>query len=656
MSFKQFKWIISLCLFTALLSLPLAAALTPGNSYLVTLDKIDAEGDPILVSSQTVTANNNGVIAYSFDNVPSCDQDGVHFLLITVGNAPEDRDTDGRLIGVSDRLAQVLVPAPPRNGQAFTGASELTALQTKAILRTFDISQTGDPFLATLGNVVFKSPSLDANIVTYMGLMLQIEVMDPYSGFYSYLSNTAGLSDSQLDLFRSALVCSSAFRSSNSLSSRFTTYSHDLTLDYSLADISKDLYEAEIEIGATDNSSFQEAIARIGNRVAKVILNAATVSDSSGTEAIGSHHLLNAMHKIKFNSLSGDYLSESADVRRQSSRILEFTWRTMIQRLYPETSKREWLAAMTLLNASDEQIESFATAITTMDTAFDDLAAAQSDTYRSYDGSVAVADQFGTMFNSGKNIINDFTKNIQASEADIRTFITLLANYMDYQNITMDGFTPQADPYDDAGFFGPYKENMFSNYTGFSDEGLLRMSIPQLVIYNFIYSKLQPNPGSHFQFRSNYNYNQEFQQLFSDGWTIQMVNWFVLCHQAQRAYLYYQHDYWDDSNKIISGRGIYKTLLDNIASDIDIVDSNGNSLITTDEKNAIVTLFKEAEKIVYSQTESDEIYSFSNTPSPSDRTLFNETDGNRRYYSTLLKDPNTVNFYKCYADGITSQL
>ena len=251
-------------------------ALDAGKAYYVTLEKIEADGTQTYVEDKVFTANTEGILDYSFTKAPTCDKDGVNFLLITISEEARygDLKTADGLIGTTTVLGQSLVPAPVSGSNALLGVNDLSAAQTQGILRSFRINGSDNPLLALIGYSVYTSPSMSAKEIQKIALGIEIELMDGDTGFFAKLSSL-GVSDADISSFKKYMTCAST--NSPAVASRLsmmntyinTTSEYD-DAGYNMSSFANEFYEANAQ-GA--DSGVDEALVKASTRLAKILTN-----------------------------------------------------------------------------------------------------------------------------------------------------------------------------------------------------------------------------------------------------------------------------------------------------------------------------------------------------------------------------------------------
>lgn len=164
------------------------AALTAGETYTITLSKVNSNGSVTDQDSTAATANDNGKISFVFSNVPT--SPATHFLVLTISDQSDEV------------VRKSFVPAPPEGGNGQLGANDLSTVQTNMILSALEGAGTDDPIVAAYGLILTRTPDMTDDEVAGVATLGRLCIMQ---GFESMLLAN-GVSAAQLTTFKDKLV------------------------------------------------------------------------------------------------------------------------------------------------------------------------------------------------------------------------------------------------------------------------------------------------------------------------------------------------------------------------------------------------------------------------------------------------------------------
>jgi len=178
-------------------SLSLAAPLPPNRTLTIQLSSVDYSGQHTLVDSTTTQTDAQGKFTFSFSVVPSADR--VQYLYLQV--------FDG-----SNLLRQSLVPAPDNGAKTDAAISEISDLQTRALLNAKAGSNGLTPFHMVAALTMLRSQAISQDDVNKIVNAVNAAANAFYAAIYASSQGVASSS--------SALVALSATAVQGTFSSR----------------------------------------------------------------------------------------------------------------------------------------------------------------------------------------------------------------------------------------------------------------------------------------------------------------------------------------------------------------------------------------------------------------------------------------------------
>jgi hypothetical protein len=172
-----------------------ALALTPGQAYTVTIEKLTSagavtSGSASLFLTATAQADANGKLAFSVAEIPN--NSSCNFLVVTISD------------GSGATVRRSIVPCPDSGKSLPLGVSGVTDKQTGALLAAFASAGTDDPLLAVFGFAIVRSTGMTTNDLTVLANACN-QGINAAGGFLSYLSSN-GVTAAQLAAYRTNVV------------------------------------------------------------------------------------------------------------------------------------------------------------------------------------------------------------------------------------------------------------------------------------------------------------------------------------------------------------------------------------------------------------------------------------------------------------------
>ncbi|MFH0809976.1 MAG: hypothetical protein V2A77_05850 [Pseudomonadota bacterium] len=322
-----FTLLLAALLFTA--ALVHAAALTPDQIYTVTLSYLNSDGTlEADVATTTAVADANGKLDFSFTGAP--DTATCNWLLLSVKNAE----------GTTVRRA--LAPSAPEGETTELGVCDLTEAQTGSLLVMAEGAGTDDPIMMAFALIIVRSAGISADDAANLAVVAATAITGD-NGFVGHLSDK-GVTDAQLATLRQALI-------------------HNDTAD--LGDFTA-LFKDSVEAADADTAVELQGLA--GGKIAEIFCAAAVEA------GINVGVLLDALE------VTGDAAGscpEFGELGVATLASIDGAMSAFHQGMAAYKVKAEYEHALSVLGASDSQIERWNAAI-------DDLVSAMRQIDRTY--------------------------------------------------------------------------------------------------------------------------------------------------------------------------------------------------------------------------------------------------------------------------------
>ncbi|MBW2109031.1 MAG: hypothetical protein JRI36_10255 [Deltaproteobacteria bacterium] len=372
-------WCFPILLCVALIGLSTTPlwALTAGETYTITVYKVNSNGTTTSVSSTTVTADSNGKISFTLSNVPTSPT--TNFIVL------QCQDSSGTVV------RKGFAPAPPAGSQNQLGINSLATSLTDAILKCGETAGTDDPILVAFGLVLTRSPGISDDDLQRIATLGNGAIRGT-GGFEDFLTDN-GVSTAQLETFRQKLV-------------------------YNSASGSKDLSDFTAMFkNAVDNGDDDE-MAKAGGFMAEIFV------DAGNAAGIDPTLILAAQDAAGEVTCQAEYTAIMAAISSSVQNGMNQSMSSFFTRLAAIKLKTEYTDALTTLGASGTQVDTFNSAVQAMVTAFENIDTTYGDYFMDPDGYV---DSHGTTHAAVQNAIDTafdtafstFQSAIQSSNADI---------------------------------------------------------------------------------------------------------------------------------------------------------------------------------------------------------------------------------------------
>jgi hypothetical protein len=173
-----------------------ANALTIGETYTITIEKVNSDGTltsgaTSLGISTTATADSDGKLSFSFSSaIPN--NSSCNFMVVTLTNSSD---------AVERRS---VVPCPNAGETVPLGVSGVTKKQADAIIAAFAAAGTDDPILAVFGLTIVRSESITASELSFMANLCK-QGISGTGGFVADMTSK-GVTTTQLATYRNKIV------------------------------------------------------------------------------------------------------------------------------------------------------------------------------------------------------------------------------------------------------------------------------------------------------------------------------------------------------------------------------------------------------------------------------------------------------------------
>ncbi|RJQ17508.1 MAG: hypothetical protein C4560_08775 [Nitrospiraceae bacterium] len=398
------------------------AALTPGETYTVVMSKVNSNGSVTDVGSTTALADADGKISFSFSSVPTSPD--TFFLVITVKDS------------LNEVVRRSFVPAPPENGTGQLGANDLSTTQTDMILETLFSAGTDDPIVVAYGLILTRTPGLIDSDIQNIAILGKLAIMN---GFETSLTEN-GVSASQLQTFKEKIV----YNQPNKDLSNFT---------------------ALLKSAVDNPDQASDDMGKAAGMIADIFIDAAIAADIDLSLIQAAHDA--AGDVVGTNS---EAIVAFAAISDGTSSVIDAAMSSFFIRIGAVKVKTSYTNALNILDASDDQITSFNTAVQTLVTTMEEL---DKDYSQYFMNPLTMTDEIKTAMNNAyQTAFQTFQGAIADSDANIaqmRTNIVTALNAAYGSSMTVD----------DLADVGTYRD---------MDEAEINWPIPQVVAVNKIAS------------------------------------------------------------------------------------------------------------------------------------------------------------------------
>lgn len=365
---------------------PPVHALTAGEIYTVTFEKLDSSGaitsgSSSLGISTTATADANGKLSFSVSGVPN--NSSCNFLVVSV--------TDSG--GATARRS--IVPCPDAGESLPLGVSGITDKQTDALLSAFASAGTDDPILAVFGFTIVRSTGMTASELSVLANACH-QGINATNGFLDYLSDNS-VSAAQLAAYRTSIVSrladpsdgySKSFKESVDVAS-----SSDATLEAAKrGEAAGKLLKVLVQAATTAGFS-QDRVLEAFNAMGGVVMPILTAAQTAGTLSAASMQAVNS-------SIGGG-----------------------IQKLRADRGVEKYTQALATLGATGSDLSTFSSAANTLATTMQSAFAEFEKVFTGSETQAEVSAAQSTLDSTMQTAFNAFMTATAASNARITTMI-----------------------------------------------------------------------------------------------------------------------------------------------------------------------------------------------------------------------------------------
>lgn len=397
------KLVVSISSVLALLGWGNAHALTAGQVYTISVEKINSNGTVTTGStslglSTTATADSNGKIDFSFtSSLPT--SSSCNFLVISI------KDSSGTTI------RDAVAPCPASGGTVPLGVSGVTDKQTEALLAAFLAGATDDPIVAVFGFAIVRSGNMTTSDIAAMADVCYQGLYNS-GGFIDYLKTTRGVTDAQLLIYRNNIISQLGDSSSG-----YTKLMKD----------------------SVDSTSTSDSATNRGKAAGQVLKTLITAADGV-FEKDYIMEAFNAMGAIAVPLMQSKVAASALSATGAS--MVNAGIGGGISKLRADRGLEKYSAAMTLMGASGEDLSQFNTAVSALRTAMEAAFAQFEDVFAENDsgtnGSSSTIDSDrNAMEGQMQTAFGAYMTAMAAADARITTMISGIQ--------TVSGVAPNAN-------------------------------------------------------------------------------------------------------------------------------------------------------------------------------------------------------------------
>ncbi|MBT8762584.1 hypothetical protein KFV02_01380 [Desulfohalobiaceae bacterium Ax17] len=362
-----FFWVSSVCY----------GALTPGQIYTIEVSPIDSNGKVgSLAASTTSTADLNGKISFFLDGVPTT-SDGYNFLLVVI------KDSDGTIVRRS------LAPAPSPGSTVNLGVSPMTEAQSQAMLGAMETAGSDDPIMVLFGFTLVRSGGYIHDDISHLGSLGRVAVRGE-NGFNNYLEGKIGAD--KMAVFRSAVQTS-------------------------LAQYTAKIKEAVDHIA--DSQTAKNYRGEAAALLSELLIGAAS---EAGFDPGYINAAIRAMGDKADDYLANDGATMSPSVLSSIDAIMSATY----MKIQAECVRKKYTSALTVLDASQSQVERVNTAVTNLSNAMLTAFQGFEALFENEENlpSISDIDQEQQNFDQKmQQAFNNFMQDIASTNAEIDTMV-----------------------------------------------------------------------------------------------------------------------------------------------------------------------------------------------------------------------------------------
>lgn len=311
-------------------------ALAPNTTYYLTIQKMNSNGTVTDYNSAEVTTDTNGKLSFTLSAMPTnADANFIVFII---------KDDHNNVV------RKGFVPAPPAGDTNLLGINNLSTAQTNAILSAGEKIGTDDPIAVAHLITLLRSDGATANDAVTFAELGKYAIVGA-GGFEDTLTNS-GVTATQLASFKSYLIY-------NPTAGKKTI--RDLTAGFKAA------------VDSGNATTAKQEMQKAGGFMADVFMDAAASAGIDMNLILAGHDAAGVVAE-----LHSDITDQLAPGVKSS---MNQSMSSFFQRIAAVKVKGEYTKALTTLNASGAQVDSFNSAVSTMMTSMQNIDSDYADFY-----------------------------------------------------------------------------------------------------------------------------------------------------------------------------------------------------------------------------------------------------------------------------------
>ncbi len=329
---QQFFTVLTIMLSFGLIS-PTAQALTVGEVYTISIEKINSDGtltsgSTSLNLTQTATADSDGKLGFSFTStIPN--NSTCNFLVVSITNS-------------SNAVERRTVLPCPDDGKALAmGVSGVTNSQADAMIEAFSNAANDDPIVATFGFILVRSEGISASEIVFMANLAN-QGINATNGYVSDMTSK-GVTTTQIASYRKAII--------SKLADPNTGYSK--------------LMKDSVDVASLGDSTLEAA--KRGEASAKLfsfLVESATTAGFSQDRVIEAFNAMGAIVVPLMATAVAD-----GDLTAATKQSIDSSVGGGLQKLRADVGIEKYSQALTTLGATGADVTTFSSAAATMVTA-----------------------------------------------------------------------------------------------------------------------------------------------------------------------------------------------------------------------------------------------------------------------------------------------
>ncbi len=366
-----------------------AHALVSGELYTITIQKINSNGTVSDYSSTTATADSNGKLSFSLSSMPTyldC-----NFLVFIIKDSNNEVQRKG------------FVPAPPAGDTSLLGINALSTAQTNAVIAAGAVIGTDDPIAVAYLLTILRTEQATTDDATALAGLGSQAITG--TGGFEYTLLSSGVTADQLAAFKGYLV--------------YNPDSTKKTLRYLTAQF-KDA------VDSTDTTTAKALMQKAGGYMADVFMDAAESAGINLSLILAAHDAAGVVAGSPTNLARMATTSTALQIGMQQSMDSFF------KRIAAVKVKSEYTKALTTLNASGTQVDTFTAGVAAMMAAMEAIDSDYAEYYTDPEGYLASHGTTQSALRAAMDArfqaaFSDFQTAIQSSNADINTMKSAVA-------------------------------------------------------------------------------------------------------------------------------------------------------------------------------------------------------------------------------------